>query len=77
MIVVRRARGRHVVAQRQFEADEVLEDGGDARAPGREVELAKVDAVDFDGAGLRVVQAAQQLRERGLAGAVLPDDGER
>ncbi len=75
--VVRRAGRGHVVAQRQLEADEVLEHGGDARAPRREIELAKVDAVDLDRARLRIVQAAQQLGERRLAGAVLSDDGER
>ena len=49
--------GRHVVAQRQLEADEILKHGGRPRAPGGEIELAQVDAVDFDRAGLRVVQA--------------------
>ena len=39
--------------------------------------LAQVDAVDLDRARLRVVQPAQQLGERRLAGAVLSDDGER
>ena len=75
--VVGRAAGRDVVAQRQLEADEVLEDGGDARAPGLDVEVAQVDAVHLDGARLRVVQAAEQLGQRGLARAVLPDDGQR
>ena len=42
-----------------------------------ERELAQIDAVDLDRARLRVVQPAQQLGERRLAGAVLPDDGER
>ena len=42
-----------------------------------EVELAQVDAVDLDRARLRVVEPAQQLGERRLAGAVLADDGER
>ena len=64
-------RGRDVVAQRSLEAHEVLEHRGDARAPRVEVELAQVDAVDLDAAGLRVVEAAQQLGERGLARAVL------
>ena len=75
--VVGRAGGRDVVAQRQLEADEVLEHRRDARSPRREIELAQVDAVDLDRAGLRIVEAAQQLRERRLAGAVLADDGER
>ena len=42
-----------------------------------EIEVAQVDAVDLDRARLRVVEPAQQLGERGLAGAVLADDGER
>ena len=75
--IVWRACRRHVVAQRQLEADEVLEHGRDARAPRREIELANVHAVDLDRAGLRIVQPAQQLRDRRLAGAVLSNDGER
>ena len=42
-----------------------------------ERQVAQIDAVDLDRARLRVVQPAQQLGERRLAGAVLPDDGER
>ena len=38
---------------------------------------AEVDAVHLDGARLRVVEPAEQLGQRGLAGAVLADDGER
>ena len=34
-------------------------------------------AVDLDRAALRVVQPAEQLRDRRLAGAVLTDDGQR
>ena len=75
--VVGRAGGRDVVAQRQLEADEVLEHRGDARAPGSRVERAQIDAVDLDRAGLRVVEPAQQLGERGLAGAVLTHDRQR
>ena len=70
-------RGRHVVAQGQLEADEVLEHRGDPAAPAVEVEVAEVDAVDLDGAGLGVVEAAEQLGQRGLARAVLADDGQR
>ena len=69
--------GRDIVAQGEVEADEVLEDGGDLRAPGVDVEVAQVDAVDLDRAGGRVVEAAEQLGQRGLARAVLPDDRER
>ena len=74
---VRRPGGRDVVAQRQLEAGEVLEHGGDPRPPRAEVELAHVNAVGLDRARLGVIQAAQQLRERGLARAILPHDGKR
>ena len=74
---VRRSCRGHVVAERQLEADEVLKDGGDARAPRREVQLAQIDAIDLDRAGPRVVQTAEQLGQRRFARAVLPDDGER
>jgi hypothetical protein len=60
-----------------LEADEVLEHGGDATAPVVDGELAQIDAVDLDAARLRVVEAAQQLGEGGLARAVLADDGQR
>ena len=43
----------------------------------REIELAEIDAIHLDRARLRIVQAAEQLGERRLAGAVLADDGER
>ena len=48
-----------------------------ARSPCAEIEIAQVDAVDFDRAALRVVQPAQQLGERRLARAVLTDDRKR
>src|SRR2546430_7020678 len=51
----------------QLEADEVLKDGGETRAPRLQLERAEVDAVYFDGAVLRVVQPAQQLRDGSLA----------
>src|SRR5262249_59758870 len=62
---------------RQLEWDEVLEDRRQPRSPGVEVELAEIDAVDLDGAGLRVIKPAEQLRQGRLAGAVLTDDGQR
>ena len=71
------AGGRDVVAQRQLEAGEILEDRGDTTAPGFQRQVAEIDAVDLDRARLRVVQPAEQLGERRLAGAVLPDDRER
>jgi len=60
-----------VLAERQLEADEVLEHRGEAGAPGVEVDLAQVDAVDLDRAGLGIVEAAEELGERRLPGAVL------
>ena len=39
------------------------------------VELAQVDAVQGDVAGAGVVEAAEQLHQRGLARAVGPDEG--
>jgi len=44
------------------------------RAPRRKIELAQVDAVDLDRARLRIVQAAEQVGDRRLPRAVLPDD---
>ena len=41
------------------------------------VDVAQVDAVDLDRAGLRVVEPAQQLGQRRLAGAVHTDDRHR
>ena len=69
--------GCHVVAQRQLESNEVLEYRRHARPPAVEVDVAKVDAVNLDSAGLRVIEPAEQLRQRRLAGAVLADDGQR
>ena len=68
---------RDVVAQRQLEAGEVLEHRGDPAAPLGDLEVAQVDPVGLDGTRRRVVEPAQQLGERGLAGAVLADDGQR
>ncbi len=50
-----------------------LEDCGHAAAPLREVDVAQVDPVDLDRAGVGVVEATEQLGEGGLAGAVLAD----
>ena len=43
----------------------------------RELQRGQGLTVDLDRAGRRVVEAAQQLGQRGLAGAVLTDDGHR
>src|SRR5580704_13454555 len=53
--LIRRPGRRYVIAQWQFQADEVLEHGRDARAPRCQIELAKIPAVDLDGARLRIV----------------------
>src|SRR4030095_6218620 len=74
-LVVRRALGCDIVAQRQLEAGEILKDGGYPRPPAFEIEVANIDVIDLNGAGLRIVNAAQQLGERSLAGAVPADDG--
>ena len=68
---------RHVLAQRELVAHEVLEDGCDARPPDGQIEVAQIHAVHADRARCRVVQPAQQLDECRLARAVLADDGER
>src|SRR5262249_27063248 len=57
--VVGSAIGRNVVAQRQLEAHEVLEDSGETRAPRRDVEFSQVDAIDLDRARARVVKTTQ------------------
>ena len=65
-----------VLAERQLEASKILEHRGQARAPGRQIEVAQVHAVNLDCARLRVIQPAQQLCQGRFAGAVLPNDGE-
>src|SRR5262249_17766919 len=75
--VVRSSPRRHVVAHRQLEADEVLKNWSHGRPPGGEVELANIHAVDFDGARLGIVQAAKELCDGRLAGAILADNGKR
>ncbi len=54
-------------------AHEVLEDHADVRAQRVQVVLAQVVAVEQDAALVGVVEARQQLDQRGLAGAVLAD----
>ena len=64
---------RDVLGGGQVIAHEVLEDHADARAQRGEVVLAQVAAVEQDAAFVGVVQAREQLHERGLARAVLAD----
>ena len=61
------------LAQSQLNAGEVLEQRCDPGSPLLGAELGQVGAVDQDLAAGRRVQAAQQLHQRGLAGAVLAD----
>jgi hypothetical protein len=57
---------------------DVLEGAGDARAGDAVGLLAnQLAAEEADGAPLRPVQARQAVEQRGLAGAVGPDDGEQ
>ena len=65
------------LAGEELEAGEVLEAGGDPRAPLVERKAPKVDAVEHDRAGRRLVEPAQELHERRLAGAVLAHDRDR
>ena len=53
----------------------LLEDDADARAE-RALALRRVVAEDADVAGVRRAVALEDLHERGLAGAVGPEDGE-
>ena len=62
------------VAGGKLEAEEVLEGAGQARAPLVGPHAGEGSAVDQDPAGRRLVQLAEQLDERRLAGAVLPDE---
>jgi hypothetical protein len=68
--------GADVLADAQLVAREVLEDDADAAAQGQLVPLLQVKAVEQDAAGGRGVEAREQLDQRGLAGAVLADQGE-
>ncbi len=61
--------------RRVLEAEEVLERAGQAIPPLLGVETAEIDAVHGDATLGRLVELAEQLHERGLAGAVLPDEG--
>src|SRR5258708_5394617 len=63
-----------VVRRGEMEAHEVLEDHADVAAQLDEVVLAQVVAVEQDAARVGIVEAREQLHERGLAGAVLTDE---
>ena len=57
--------------------NKILEDRSNSAPPIDELEAAQVDSVYRDGAADRVIEAAEQLREGGLASAVLADDCQR
>ena len=69
----RDASDRDIVARREVVAHEILEDDADAAAQVLDVVFAEVMTVEQYTALVRVVQAGQQLHQRGLARAVLAD----
>ena len=60
-----------------MKAHEILKDRRHAATPRSERKLAHIHAIRLDGAFERLVEAAQQLGQGGLASAVLADDGQR
>lgn len=74
---IRSAGGSHVVAKREFKADEVLKYRREARAPCIDFERPDVFAVYLNSAFLRIVEPAQQLRDGRFACSILADYGER
>src|SRR5690606_30188113 len=66
-----------VLGHRAGEQHDVLLDGGDLGAQRVEVPFAHVDPVDQDAAGGDVVDARDELGQRGLARAGLAHDGDR
>ena len=66
-----------VVFDRVVEQHGVLRDDADGGAQGLLLHVADVLAVDQDAAAGHVVEAEQQARDGGLAGAGRADDGER
>ncbi len=69
--------GIDILAQGQLEADKVLEDRGDSAPPTARLKAAQVNSVNLDRPVVGVIETAEQLGERGLAGAVLTDDRQR
>ncbi len=65
------ASDRDVVGGSQVIAHEVLEDDADVGAQREQVVLAQVVAVEQDASLVGIVEARQELHQRGLAGAVL------
>ena len=67
---------RDIVPQRQFEADEILKYRGEPMTPAFELEIPQIHTIDFNSTALRIVQPAQQLRQGGFTGTILPDNGQ-
>ncbi len=65
-----------VLRQRPREEEDVLLDGGDLRTQRLQVPIADVDAVHQHVPSVDVEDAVDQARQRRLAGARLPDDGD-
>ena len=64
------------VERTQLEAEEVLERAAQPGPPLRHRQRGQVDAVDLDAPAVGRVHPGEQLDQRGLAGAVLADDGD-
>src|SRR4029450_323458 len=63
-----------VVERRQVVLDEVLEQDRNAGLNRLRLQVARIDSVPENAPGLRLVELADQLHERRLAGAVLADE---
>ena len=66
----------HGMARPELEPEEILKRAGEPRPPFVGAHAREVDAIHQDATAGRLVQPAQELHERGLAGAVLADDGD-
>src|SRR5439155_10397038 len=63
------------MARAEFETKEVLERAGETRSPFVGRDPREIQSVDQNAPLVGLVEAAQQLHERALAGAVLSDNG--
>ena len=66
-----------VVQGRQLVVLKILENDASSGTPVGRIKLVERDAVDRDAPGDRPVQTQQQLEERGFAGAIVANQGER
>ena len=65
----------HGLPRPELEPEEILERAGEPRPPRLGGHARQLDPVHQDAAARRLIQPAQELHERGLAGAVLAHDG--